>query len=358
MIIKRYLAHKIYYSVSFITFIICVIVVTFESLKLLVILVNGAVTFKQYLFMALSLLPYFIATTLPLSSFVGTLHALYTTFRNKELTIVRGIGLSNMTILFITLRVGVIIFIIATALNAFLTPVGMHAFKVMQFRSKNVFIASHIPEGKFTPIDNNTTIFARKIRIPEIYGILIYQKRHNPNSLIVATAKKGILITNEIQKKETHIVLYNGVQQLKTKNNRQIITFKRYAINIKIPLHDYKYTKEIDELTSLTLAKKLWKHTATPEEKSEFYKRFLSASINILTVLIASLCVLITSDQRTPRPHTLLIGSAVAFFVVTLTHIFIVSSSTIGILFWVIMWIVSLGSMGIVCATWYADRKK
>ncbi len=291
MILKRYILKNIFFSATTITFVVCSIVAMIESLRLLDLLINGSIHFGQFLLMITLLLPQYIATILPFTLFAATISTYLRLAQNKELTIIKSTGVSNLGLLMPAIKMGVLATVGSIALYSTVIPLGFSFVQVMKYDAKNGFMASMIPPSKFIAINKNLTVFAKKVSGLTMFEILIYQSSPDGN-LQILTAKKGGIISNDEKSK---IVLYNGVQQSGKLGDSSITTFDTYTIDVNVKLTPYRQNKDIAEYTSYELAGKMKHNNAY---RAEFYNRLFNASLNIIFVILAAMTVILFQNNR------------------------------------------------------------
>ena len=300
MVLNRYITKKIIHATISITIVVCLTVAMLESIKLLELLVKKSISISQFIKMISLLVPQYIAILLPFSLFAAIISTYTTLSKNREIHIMRSIGISNFKLLMPSIQAGILTTLLSLALYTSIMPMGFHQFKMMKYRATKTFAVSMIPQSKFITLDKNTTIFASKVSGLGINNIIIYRKE--ADDIQILTAKKGGILTVD---GKTKVVLYNGLQQLGRGKSAHILAFDEYVITVDINIMQNFQKTDVDEHTSAELYTKMNNNTATDEDIVSFYSRIIYSLLPLLMAMLAGFSVLLhkyNRKQKIPGP--------------------------------------------------------
>jgi len=165
-----------------------------QSLRFVELVVNRGLSFRVFLQLTSLLLPNFVAIILPIAGFVVVLFVYQKLATDRELTVMRGAGLSQFALARPALYLGLIAMMIGYALNLSIVPAASSAFREFQFEIRNKVVAFLLQEGVFTPISEQLTVYVRaRDRDGTLRGILVDDAR-NPASHATILAESGRLV--------------------------------------------------------------------------------------------------------------------------------------------------------------------
>ena len=162
-----------------------------QSLRFVELVVNRGLSFRVFLQLTSLLLPNFVAIILPIAGFVVVLFVYQKLASDRELTVMRGAGLSQFALARPALYLGLIAMLIGYALNLYIVPAASSAFREFQFEIRNKVVAFLLQEGVFTPVSDQLTVYVRaRDRDGTLRGILVDDAR-NPASHATILAESG-----------------------------------------------------------------------------------------------------------------------------------------------------------------------
>ena len=165
-----------------------------QSLRFVELVVNRGLSFRVFLQLTSLLLPNFVAIILPIAGFVVVLFVYQKLASDRELTVMRGAGLSQFALARPALYLGLIAMLIGYALNLYIVPAASSAFREFQFEIRNKVVAFLLQEGVFTPVSDQLTVYVRaRDRDGTLRGILVDDAR-NPASHATILAESGRLV--------------------------------------------------------------------------------------------------------------------------------------------------------------------
>ena len=353
MILNGYITKKIIHTTINITIVVCLTVAMLESLRLLEFLVNKSISISQFITMVSLLIPQYIATLLPFSLFGAIINTYTTLSKNREIHVMRSIGISNFQLLMPSIQAGILTTLVSLLLYTSIMPMGFHQFKMMQYSAKNNFEVNMIPQSKFITLDKNTTIFARKVLGLSITNIIIYKKK--ADDIQILTAKTGGVLTVD---GKTKIVLYNGLQQSGRGQSANILAFDEYIITVDINITQNSEKTDVDEYTSVELYNKMYNSTATNKDVVSFYARLIYSLLPLLIAMLAGFTVLLEKynrKQKIPNPvYSTIVMLGLFGLIASMTRN---ASSNLMYLNYATL-IIVFGIVALTMFALYSDRKK
>ena len=158
-----------------------------QSLRFVELVVNRGLSFIVFLRLTSLLVPGFVTTILPITTFVIVLFVYQRLAGDRELTVMRAAGLSDWALARPTLALGAIVVVVCTVLNIWVVPVSYTAFREYQFAIRNRVAAFLLQEGVFTPISDDLTVYIRsRDQDGTLRGILVEDDRGTSRATIIA----------------------------------------------------------------------------------------------------------------------------------------------------------------------------
>lgn len=208
-----------------------------QSLRFIQVIVSHGLSPLAFIKLTALLVPGFIATILPITCFLVVLFIYTRLAGDRELTIMRGLGLSNFRLA----RSGLVLALGATALSYMLTlgvvPSALTGFRLYQYEIRNQIAAFLLQPGVFTPVSNNVMVYVQG-RSAEggISGIIIEDNR-DAKAPATILARSGELLSTPTG---PAVVLRDGSrEQIDPATGRlSILTFTRNIISLAQATHD------------------------------------------------------------------------------------------------------------------------
>jgi lipopolysaccharide export system permease protein len=202
-----------------------------QSLRFVELVVNRGLTFRVFLQLTSLLIPSFVAVILPITTFVVVQFVYQRLAGDRELTVLRAAGLSPLMLARPALALCVVSMAACFALNLYVVPASLTAFREFQFEIRNRIAAFLLQEGVFTPVSDDLTVYVRK-RDPDgtLHGILVDDAR-DQNSHATILAERGRLVeTGGVPQ----VLLINGSrQELDRQTGRlDVLTFAENTIDL------------------------------------------------------------------------------------------------------------------------------
>lgn len=208
--IDRYVLRQLLAGLLAVTFGLAALIWLTQSLRFVELVVNRGLSFGVFLQLTSLLLPNFVAIILPIACFVVTLFVYHRLAGDRELTVMRGAGLSQWAVARPALAMAVGAMVCLYALNLAVVPASSAAFREFQFEIRNRVVAFLLQEGVFTSVSENLTVYVRaRDRDGTLRGLLIDDAR-NPASHATILAESGRLIMDS---GAPRVLLVNGSRE-------------------------------------------------------------------------------------------------------------------------------------------------
>lgn len=229
--IDRYILHQLTVALALVTVGLVALVWLTQSLRFIQIIVNRGLSPLVFVKLTLLLVPSFLATILPITCFIVVLFIYARLAGDRELTVMRAAGMSDITLARPALAVAGATLAVCYFLNIWLVPVSLNAFRAYEFEIRNEIAAFLLQPGVFTPVSNQVTVYVQS-RGPDnsLKGILIEDGRQ-ANAPATILARSGQLT---VTPQGPVVSLYHGSrEQLDPKTGRlDMLTFERNTINL------------------------------------------------------------------------------------------------------------------------------
>jgi lipopolysaccharide export system permease protein len=202
-----------------------------QSLRFVELVVNRGLTFRVFLQLTALLIPSFVAIILPITTFVVVQFVYQRLAGDRELTVMRAAGLSPLMLARPALALAGVTMAACFALNLYIVPQSLRAFREFQFEIRNRIVAFLLQEGVFTPVSDDLTVYVRKRDTDgTLHGILVDDARQ-PNSHATILAERGRLVESA---GVPQVLLVNGSrQELDRQTGRlDVLTFAENTIDL------------------------------------------------------------------------------------------------------------------------------
>ena len=270
-----------------------------QSLRFVDLVVNRGLSLGVFLHLTALLVPSFIAVILPITTFVVTQFVYQRLSGDRELTVMRGAGLSPLAMARPALMVALLATGAGYALNLWLVPDTLSDFRDFQWEIRNRMAAFLLQEGVFTPVSDKLTVYIRS-RDPDgtLHGILVDDARQ-PGAHATILAEPGRLVEGP---NGPRVLLINGNRQEldRTTGRLNILTFSENAIDLAQASRT-EAARPLD-MTEVGLRQLLDPHPSNvqdiPKWRAEAHKRLASPLTGVSFSLVALLSVLTGAFRR------------------------------------------------------------
>lgn len=208
--LDRYIFRQLLVALLAVTVALVALIWLTQSLRFVALVVDRGLSLRVFLELTGLLVPSFVAVVLPITTFVVIQFIYQRLAGDRELTVMRGAGLSNLAIA----RPGLVLALLATiaglGLNIWVVPASFAHFREYQFEIRNRIAAFLLQEGVFTQISPDLTVYVRS-RDPDgtLRGILVDDARQK-NAHATILAERGRVLSGN---GPPRVLLENGSRQ-------------------------------------------------------------------------------------------------------------------------------------------------
>ncbi len=208
--IDRYMLRQLVLGLLAVTAGLAALIWLTQSLRFVELVVNRGLSLRVFVQLTSLLIPNFVAVILPITTFVVVHFVYHRLAGDRELTVMRGAGLSPAALARPALVLAFLAMAAGWTLNLWVVPASFGAFREFQFEIRNKVAAFLLQEGVFTPVSDNLTVFIRaRDRDGTLFGILVDDAR-NPTSHATILAESGRLVMDSATPR---VQLVNGSRQ-------------------------------------------------------------------------------------------------------------------------------------------------
>lgn len=202
-----------------------------QSLRFIQVIVNHGLSPLVFVKLTALLVPSFLATILPITCFIVVLFIYARMAGDRELTIMRGVGLSDAALARPALGVAGVAMLLCYILNLGVVPAALGAFRDYQFEIRNQIAAFLLQPGVFTQVSGQITVYVQsRGQDDTLRGILIEDNR-DPAAPATILASTGQLV---VDGHGPLVLLQDGSrEQIDPKTGRlDLLTFKRNILSL------------------------------------------------------------------------------------------------------------------------------
>lgn len=229
--ITRYMLKQVVGVTIFVTTILCFAIWLTQSLRLVDLIINRGLPLSMFAYLAVLLLPRFLAIVLPIAVFCATIFTYSRLTSDSEIVVLRAAGLSQLGIAKPGLIAAGLSAVVMMFLYLYLLPASYREFKDLQFAIRHDYSSILLREGVFNTLGDNVTVFVRERNaLGELRGILVHDSR-NPDREITMMAERGALVQSD---SGPRVILVNGNRQHvdRDKGELSLLYFDQYVVEI------------------------------------------------------------------------------------------------------------------------------
>lgn len=298
--IDRYVLRQLLAGLVAVTFGLAALIWLTQSLRFVELVVNRGLSFGVFLKLTSLLLPNFVAIILPIGCFVVTLFVYHRLAGDRELTVMRGAGLSQWAVARPAMVMAAAAMGCLFLLNLVVVPASSAAFREFQFEIRNRVVAFLLQEGVFTSVSDNLTVYVRaRDRDGTLRGLLIDDAR-NPASHATILAESGRLA---VETGAPRVLLVNGSrEELDHRTGRlNVLSFAENTVELTDT--DRNGEQRFRDPSEMTIAELLHPDASISERdwgklRMEAHRRLASPLSAIGFTLIALTAVLTGAFRR------------------------------------------------------------
>lgn len=208
----------------------CVLWLT-QSLRFVELIVNKGLSIAGFLQLTLMLLPNFLAYIMPVSLFVVVLFTYNKMMGDRELVVLRAVGLSPWGLARPALALALAATLLGYGVTLVVSPLSNQAFREHYWRVRHDLSSLLIQEGSFNHLAPGLTLFVRsRSGAGELQDVMLHDKR-NPQKAITIMAERGTVVNGP---NGPAVQLENGNRQEVTTEGLRMsmLYFDSYSVDI------------------------------------------------------------------------------------------------------------------------------
>ena len=299
--IDRYLFRQLLTALLAVT--MCMVALTWltQSLRLIEVVVNHGLSLGVFFELSSLLIPSFLAVILPITSFVAVLFVYIRLAGDRELTVMRAAGVSQIALARPAMVMTVLVVALGYVLNLWIVPASEGAFREFQFEIRNRLAAFLLQEGVFTPVMDDMVVYVRtRDRDGTLHGILVDDARQ-PDHRATILAESGHLVET---REAPRVMLVNGSREeidART-GGLSVVTFTSYSLDLTQPARSEE--PRLQDIGEMSLDQLLHPTAALVNNRTasrllvEAHKRLSSPLTSASFVMIALATVLTGTFRR------------------------------------------------------------
>jgi lipopolysaccharide export system permease protein len=297
--LDRYMFRQLAIALLAVTGGLTALVWLVQSLRFVELVVNHGLSFMVFIELTGLLIPSFVAVILPITTFVVVQFIYYRLSGDREITVMRAAGLSPFALSRPALGLACLAIVAGYALNLWIVPSSLTAFRQFQWEIRNRMVAFLLQEGVFTQVSDDLTVYVRS-RDPDgtLRGILIDDGRGKTTRATIL-AESGRLTEGP---NGPRVILINGSrQEIDHQSGRlNVLTFGQNEIDLTDS--QANANERLRDMTELSLSELLDPHPANardiPKWVAEGHKRLASPLSALSYAMIALFAALSGTFRR------------------------------------------------------------
>lgn len=229
--LDRYILRQLAVALLAVTAALVALIWLTQSLRFVELVVNRGLSMRVFLELTSLLLPGFTAVILPITTFVVVQFIYQRLSSDRELTVMRGAGLSPWALSRPALALALAALAAGLALNLWIVPASSAAFRRYQFEIRNKIAAFLLQEGVFTAVSDDLTVYVRKRDADGLlHGILVEDDRQKNNRATILAESGRLVPTSGAPR----VQLENGSrEEIDRKSGRlDVLTFAEDTIDL------------------------------------------------------------------------------------------------------------------------------
>ncbi|MGC1410815.1 MAG: LPS export ABC transporter permease LptF [Acetobacteraceae bacterium] len=297
--LDRYIFRQLLVALIAVTGGLTALVWLIQSLRFVELVVNHGLSLVTFVELTGLLVPSFVAVILPITTFVVVQFIYQRLAGDREITVMRAAGLSPFALSRPALALAVLAAISGYALNLWIVPDSLTAFREFQWEIRNRMAAFLLQEGVFTQISDDLTVYVRA-RDPDgtLHGIMVDDGRDKTAHATIL-AESGRLTEGP---NGPRVLLINGSrQEIDHQTGRlNVLTFGQNELDLTD--NQANSTERLRDMTEVSLHELLHPHPVfahdIPRWIAEGHKRLASPLTAISYAFVALYAVLCGTFRR------------------------------------------------------------
>lgn len=229
--ISKYIFRQTLGVMLFVTVTLSFVIWLTQSLRFVDMVVNRGLPVTEFLWLAVLILPRFLAIVLPIGCFVAVIYIYNKLTSDRELIVLRAAGFSNPRLARPALALAGLTAIAVYGLNAYFLPVSYRAFTDLRLAIRSDYSSVLLQEGAFHTLPGGVTVFIRqRVGTGQLNGILVHDGR-DPKQPVTVMAESGALVQTD---EGPRVVLVKGSRQQFDRSTGKLtfLQFDKYTIDL------------------------------------------------------------------------------------------------------------------------------
>lgn len=229
--LDRYVLGQLAMALAVVTAGLVALIWLTQSLRFIQTIIRHGLSLFVFAKLTGLLIPGFLATILPITCFLVTLFIYNKLAGDRELTIMRGLGLSNVRLARPGLMIAVITLLCCYVLTIGIVPWTLSVFRTYQYEIRNQIAAFLLEPGVFTPVSNNIMVYVQTREADGTLKDIIVEDNRVPGAPATILAQSGELTSSP---DGPVVLLNNGArEQVDAKTGQlDILTFKSNVVSL------------------------------------------------------------------------------------------------------------------------------
>jgi len=235
-LIDRYIVSQLCVALALVTVGLLALIWLTQSLRFIQIVVDHGLSPFVFIKLTALLIPSFLAVILPITCFIVVLFTYARLGGDRELTIMRGIGLSNVRLARPALIVAGAATILGYALNLVVVPSTLKDFHDYQFEIRNQVAAFLLQPGVFTHVSDGITVYVQGRSQDGTLSDILIEDSRDPAAPATLLAGSGQIVYNP---SGPLVVLVNGSREVIDPHTGRLdmLTFARNEVSLAQATH-------------------------------------------------------------------------------------------------------------------------
>jgi lipopolysaccharide export system permease protein len=229
--IDRYIFGQLLIALVLVTTGLVALIWLTQSLRFIPIIVNHGLSPFVFVRLTFLLVPSFVATILPITSFIVVLFVYVRLAGDREITVMRSAGMSDYALARPALALATGAMLLCYVLNLAVVPSALAAFRNYEFEIRNQIAAFLLEPGVFTPVTAGVTVYVQSRGADDELGGILIEDNRNPAAPATILARSGQLM---VSANGPVVLLQDGSrEQLDAKTGElDILTFARNTLSL------------------------------------------------------------------------------------------------------------------------------
>lgn len=293
-ILNKYILKQLFVGFTLVLVSMTTLVWLTQSLKMIDMIVTKGVSVGVFIKMTLLVLPNFVQILSPLALFAVTLFVYTRMQSDKELMVMKAVGMDNGQIMRAPLIFAGVLVVLGYAFSLFVVPYANTQMREMKWQIKNNLSHVMLQDGQFNSFKNLTIYIRERLADGVLKGVIVYDTKdaERPASLI---AEQGVVFQGEY---ETQVQFENGMRQEFDRQTKQfsVLKFDKYTMSFGDDSKKAARTNDVREYSLGHLLKASEAEAGSISRyrkfKVEAMKRLLQPLYNVSFVFLAMFGVL------------------------------------------------------------------